>query len=143
MNGTISTAFLAVSFACASFAAEDAVTTITRLTNESVKASLANTPDFFQKNYTDDFIGGTSFGEWETKSKIIKEIQDPKNKTNSMSIQNLKVKAYGDAGVARYEMKYDDMWNGEHRSRTILCTDTWVKQGGAWKTAASHCSKMK
>lgn len=143
MNRTISTALLAVCFACASFSAEDAVATITRLTNEGVKASLANSREFFQKNYTDDFIGGTSFGDWETKAKILKDMQDPKNKTNSMSIQNLTVKAYGDAGVARYEMKYDDILNGEHRSRTILCTDTWVKQGGAWKAAASHCSKLK
>lgn len=87
-------------------------------------------------------IGGTSFGEWETKAKILKDMQEPKNKTNSMSIQNIKVTVYGDAGIARYAMAYDDVLNGEHRSRTVLCTDNWVNRGGAWKTAASHCSKI-
>ena len=60
-----------------------------------------------------------------------------------MSIRDLKVRAYGNTGIARYTMAYDDVHNGEHRARTVLCTDTWLKQDGAWKQLASHCSQTK
>ncbi len=30
------------------------------------------------------------------------------------------------------------MVEGKHRMRTVISTDTFVKQGGAWKEVASH-----
>lgn len=121
----------------------DAVAAITQLENENVKASLGNPATFLQKNLADDFMGGTSFGKWETKAEMLKDTENPANKTNSMSIRDLKVNTYATTGVARYTLAYDDMHNGEHRARSVLCTDTWVKQGGAWKQVASHCSQTK
>ena len=121
----------------------DAVAAITQLENENVKASLGNPRQFLQKNMAEDFVGGTSFGKWETKADLLKDTENPANKTNSMSIRDLKVNAYGNAGIARYTLAYDDMHDGEHRARTVLCTDTWLKQGGAWKQLASHCSQSK
>lgn len=123
--------------------ASDAVRAITQLENENVKASLGNPREFLQKNVSEDFVGGTSFGKWETKADMLKDTENPANKTNSMSIRDLKVHPYGDAGVARYTMAYDDAHNGEHRARTVLCTDWWVKQAGAWQEVSSHCSQMK
>lgn len=121
----------------------DAVAAITQLENENVKASLGNPRQFIQKNVAEDFVGGTSFGKWESKADMLKDADNPANKMNTMSIRDLKVHAYGNAGIARYTLAYDDMYNGEHRARTVLCTDTWVNQSGAWKQAASHCSQTK
>ena len=121
----------------------DAVTAITQLENDSVKASLGNPRQFLQKNLADDFVGGTSFGKWEVKADMLKDTENPANKTKSMSIRDLKVQGYGDTGIARYTLAYDDMHSGEHRARTVFCTDTWVKQGGAWREVASHCSQTK
>src|SRR5215831_14736506 len=121
-----------------------AVAAITRLEQESVKASLAGgaaTKQFTEKTVADDFIGGTSFGKWETKADILKDAENPANKTKSMTLSDLKVSAYGSAAVARYKLAYDDMYNGERRARTVLCTDTWTKQGSDWKQLASHCSQ--
>jgi hypothetical protein len=33
------------------------------------------------------------------------------------------------------------MVEGEHRTRTVLTTDTWVNEKGAWKMVASHSSQ--
>ena len=122
------------------------VAAITKLEQDSVKASLAGgvaTKQFTERNVADDFIGGTSFGKWETKADLIKDSENPANKTKSMTIHDLKVSAYGSAAVARYRLAYDDMYRGEHRARTVLCTDTWAKQGADWKQVASHCSQAK
>jgi ketosteroid isomerase-like protein len=123
--------------------ASDAVKAITQLENENVKASLANSRQFLQKNVSEDFVGGTSFGKWESKADMLKDTDNPANKVNSMSIRDLKVHAYGDTGIARYTMAYDDTYNGEHRARTVLCTNTWVRQAGGWQQVASHCSQKK
>ena len=123
---------------------DDVAATITRMENEGTKADLAHDTSWLKKNAADDFIAGTSFGDWETKDSMLKDAEDTaNNKTNSASLSEMKVKVYGDTAIARYVDTYDDIHHGEHRSRKVICTDTWVKQGGAWKEAASHCSQAK
>ena len=122
------------------------VAAITKLEQDSIKTSLAGgaaTKQFTERNLADDFVGGTSFGKWETKADLIKDTENPANKTKSMTMNELKVSTYGTTAVARYRIAYDDMYNGEHRARTVLCTDTWVKQGADWKQLAAHCSQAK
>jgi hypothetical protein len=121
----------------------DTVAAITQLENDSIKAFLGKPREFLQKNVAEDFVGGTSFGKWETKADMLKDADNSANKTNSMSARDLKVHAYGNAAVARYTLAYDDVYKGEHRARTVLCTDTWVKQSGAWMQVAAHCSQTK
>ena len=121
----------------------ETVAAITQLENESIEASLGNPRQFLQKNIADDFVGGTSFGKWETKADMLKDADNPANRVKSMSARDMKVHAYGNTAIARYTMAYDDMHDGEHRSRNVLCTDTWVKQGSAWQQVSSHCSQTK
>ena len=110
--------------------------------NEGTKADLANDKSFFENNTTADYVGGSSFGDWEDKASTLKDMADPaNNKTNSESISDLKVTSYGNVAIARYSEIYDSIYHGKPRSRTIICTDTWVKKGNAWKEAASHCSQ--
>jgi ketosteroid isomerase-like protein len=121
----------------------EAVTAITQLENKMVKAFLGNPRQFIQNNYVDDYVEGSSFGKWDTKAEMLKSTENAANRTNSMTIHDLKVQAYGDVGIARYSEKYDEMHAGEHRARTIICTDIWMKQNGAWKSLASHCSQTQ
>ena len=120
----------------------DTVAAITQLENDSVKADLANDVSWAKTNLSDNFIGGTSFGNWETKAQTLKDAEDTtKNKMNSETMSNLKVSAYGSTAIARYTSAYDSMRHGEHQARTVICTDSWIKMGGAWKQVASHCSQ--
>lgn len=122
----------------------DTVAAITQLENDSVKADLANDVSWSKQNLADSFIGGSSFGEWQTKAEALKDAEDTAhNKTNSETMSNLKVSAYGNTAIARYTSAYDSLYHGEHRARTVICTDSWIKQGGAWKEVASHCSQAK
>lgn len=124
--------------------ASDTVAAITQLEKDGVKADLANDSSWVKKNLAQDFVAGDSFGDWETKAETVKDAEDTsKNKTSSASMSGLKVTAYRDAAIARYKETYDRLYHGEHRARSIICTDTWIDQGGAWKQAASHCSQTK
>ncbi len=125
-------------------AKSDAAAMITKLENDGVKADLANDKAFYEKVLADDWSGGDSGGIWFTKADILKMASDPAhNKTNSEKIFDLKVRVYGDTAVATYKDTYDAMMNGEHRAKTVIGTDTFVKIGGQWKQVASHASEAK
>jgi hypothetical protein len=119
-----------------------AVAEVTRLEQEGVKADLANDASFAKQHYAEDYTSGSSWGTWDTKASVLKDMSDPQaNKTNAESISDLKVRAYGNTAIANYTESYDTLYHGEHRVRTTMCTDTWVKQG-TWKLVAAHCSQL-
>ncbi|PYX89554.1 MAG: hypothetical protein DMG68_04700 [Acidobacteria bacterium] len=121
----------------------DAVAAITEMENAAVKADTSGDSSFVEKNYADNFTGGSSWGNWETKQAILADMKDSKNnKTNSEEISDLNVRLYGDTAIATYKSTYDSMYHGEHRARTILSTDTFVRQDGSWKEVASHSSEL-
>jgi hypothetical protein len=123
----------------------DAVAAVTKLENDTVKADLANDKTFYEKVLADDWTGGDSGGTWFTKAEVLKMMDDPEhNKTNSEKISELKVRAYGNnTAVATYKDTYDSLIKGEHRTRTVIATDTFVKTGGEWKAVAGHASQAK
>ncbi len=122
-------------------AAADPVAAITQMENDNVKADLAGDSSFVSKNYANNFTGGTSWGNWESKQSILADLNDGKTKTNSEQISELNVRVYGSTAVATYKSTYDMTYKGEHRARTILSTDTFVMQDGTWKLVASHSSE--
>jgi len=120
-----------------------AVATITQMENASVKADLAGDSSYVQKNYADNFTGGSSWGNWETKQSILADMKDSKsNKTTSETISEVSVRVYGDTAIATYKSTYDSLYHGDRRARTILTTDTFVRQNGSWKQVASHSSEL-
>jgi hypothetical protein len=122
----------------------DAVAAVTQLENDAVKADLSGDKAFSEKYLASDWIGCDSSGTWFTKADVLKMLADPqKNKYNSEKISDVKVRVYGNAAIATYSDTYDAVVNGEHRSRTILDTDVWVKTGGTWKQVSSHATTKK
>jgi|SRR5689334_1563495 len=122
--------------------AKDAVATITQMENDAVKADLAGDSSFYRNNYADNWTGGTSFGTWDTKQSLLRDMNDTdKNSTKSEDIKDLNVRVYSNTAIATYTTTYDSMRHGEHVARTILSTDTFIKQNGAWKQVSSHSSE--
>jgi ketosteroid isomerase-like protein len=123
---------------------EKAVAAVTQLENDQSKATNANDISWVQKNYADDWTGGFSGGTWMTKDSVLNDAKDSaNNKMNSDQISDLKVRAYGNTAIATYTDSYDGMIRGEHRVKTVLSTDTWVRQNGQWKMVASHSCVAK
>jgi hypothetical protein len=119
----------------------EVVAAIAQMENDSVKADLAGDSSFIEKNYADDFTGGFSGGRWETKESLLADAKDTaNNKMTSEQISDLKVRVYGDTAIATYKDSYDAMIRGEHRVKTVLSTDTFVRQHGVWKEVANHSS---
>ena len=63
---------------------------------------------------------------------------------NSEEISDLKVRIYGDnTAIATYTDAYDAIVRGEHRVKTVLSTDTFVRRNGVWTEVAGHSSVAK
>lgn len=119
------------------------IAAITQMENAAVKADIAGDSSFVEKNYADNFTSGSSWGNWETKQSILADMKDSKqNKTNSEAISDVSVRVYGDTAIATYKSTYDSLYHGDRRARTILSTDTFVRQNGSWKLVASHSSEL-
>jgi len=123
----------------------EAVAAITQFENDAVKADLAGDSSFFQKNYADNWTGGFSGGTWNTKESMLADMKDnANNKMTSEEISDLKVRIYNNnTAIATYTDTYDGMVRGEHRAKTVLSTDTFVRQNGMWKEVAGHSSVAK
>jgi lipopolysaccharide export system protein LptA len=122
----------------------DAVTAISNLENDGVKADLAGDPEFYQKVLADDWTRGDSDGTYYTKADLLSLMGDKTSiKTNSEKLSGLKVRVYGDTAVATYKDTYDLLIKGEHRAHTIIATDTFVKMDREWRQVASHGSEAK
>ena len=118
--------------------------TITKMEMDSRKADMAGQNASWMKAHnTDDYSMGTSWGAWEDNAELQKDAADTaNNKTTKRDISDIKVSVYSNnTAIARYKESYDLMIKGEHRTRTILTTDTWVNEKGMWKLAASHSSQ--
>ena len=119
------------------------VATITQMENASVKADMAGDSSYIEKNYAENYTGGSSWGNWETKQSLLADMKDGKNnKTNSEAISDVSVRVYGDTAIATFKSTYDTVYHGDHRARTILTTDTFARQNGIWKHVASHSSEL-
>ena len=118
------------------------IAAITQFVNGIPKARLASDASFYQNLLSDDWTGGTSRGTWDTKASLLADMKDTKNnKTNSESVSNIKVRVHGEVAIATYSVTYDALIQGQKYARTVLCTDTYHRMGGAWKSIASHCSQ--
>jgi ketosteroid isomerase-like protein len=120
------------------------VAAITKIENDVVKADLANDAAFYTSVLAADWTGGTSRGTWDTKPSMLADMKDTaNNKTSSETVTNIKVRVHGDVAVATYTTAYDAMIQGQHYARTVISTDTFQKQSGAWKLLAGHSSTAK
>lgn len=114
---------------------------IKQLQQEKVNAQMKNDVSWVQEHLADGFIAGHSWGKWETKADLIKNWQNKANKWTSGNISDVHVATFGSTtAVTHYKFTYDATFNGTHRARPVICSDTWVNDSGTWKLAATHCS---
>jgi Domain of unknown function (DUF4440) len=130
---------LALTISLQAQADSDVAATIKQLQQEQVKAQMSNDTSWAQQHLADGFMAGYSWGEWGTKAEYIKQLQNTKWKDGKIS--DVQVASFGpNTAVSHYKFTYDATFNGTHRARSVLCSDTWVNESGTWKSASTHCS---
>lgn len=114
---------------------------VKQLQQDQINAQMKNDVSWAQQHLADGFISGHSWGKWETKADLIKNWQSNANKWTSGNISDVHVATFGSStAIVHYKFTYDATIEGTHRARSVICSDTWVNDSGAWKSAANHCS---
>jgi hypothetical protein len=135
---------LAVAIMLVAQAGGDASSKVEQLEKEMRQAQKNSDVSWYQQHLADGYVEGHSWGDWATKAEAIKQAQDKSLKFTKGEISDVKVATFGPGiAVARYTFTYDATFNGTHRARTVICSDTWISQSGAWKLASNHCSHVE
>jgi len=114
---------------------------IKQLQQDAINAQMKDDVSWAQQHLADGYVQGNSWGAWQTKDEVIKDYQNKTTKWKSGDLSDLQVATYGpNTAVSRYKFTYDATFNGTHRARSVLCSDTWVNESGSWKSVATHCS---
>ncbi len=90
-----------------------------------------------------DFIDTEYDGEVSDKAKFLADIRDPHFKLETMTLHDLKVSMYGDAGVVVGIYHTKGTYQGKPYEHIGRFTDTWVFTDGRWQCVASHTSLLK
>jgi hypothetical protein len=125
----------------------DASSKLEQLEKDMRQAQMKSDASWYQQHLADGYVEGHSWGEWATKAEAIKQAQDKSikfTKGEVSDISDIKVATFGpDTAVAHYKFTYDATFNGTHRARTVICSDTWINQSGEWKLVSNHCSHVE
>ena len=93
--------------------------------------------------FADGFISTNGEGKTRGKADVINEVKAGNIKFESSQVQDMKVTVYGDAAVVTGTWKGKFTQKGKPMDLTERFTDTFVKQNGKWRVAASHGSTLK
>jgi len=119
----------------------DTVQQIKQLQQDAINAQMKDDVSWAQQHLADGYVQGNSWGAWQTKDEVIKDYQNKTTQWKSGNLSALDVATFGpNTAVAHYKFTYDATFNGTHRARAVLCSDTWVNDSGTWKSATTHCS---
>ena len=91
----------------------------------------------------DSFVNTEWDGDISERGKFLADIKDPKFKPDLVTIQNLKVNLYHNAGVVTGVYHTKGSYNGKPYDHLGRFTDTWIFQDGKWECVASHTSLVK
>ncbi len=135
---------IAVGFALTALAAGDEASKVEQLEKDMHQAQKDNDVAWYEKHVADGYVEGHSWGEWATKAEAIRQAKEKANKVSKGEISEMKVAMFGPKiAVAHYKFTYDATFNGTHRARAVICSDTWISQTDTWKLASNHCSHVE
>jgi len=91
----------------------------------------------------DDWIMTSWDGQTQTKAQSIEEIKSGVYQAASVSLDNLKVRTFGDVAVVTLGQTEKSKYKGKESSGRYLYTDVWVKRNGKWQVVATHGTKVE
>jgi ketosteroid isomerase-like protein len=90
----------------------------------------------------DDFSYTNADGRIMTKTQHLEDIKSQAYKVESINLENLKVRVFGDAAVVTVGQMEKSQWKGKDSSGQYLFTDIYAKRNGKWQIVAGHGCKI-
>jgi ketosteroid isomerase-like protein len=87
-----------------------------------------------------DFITTLPDGQTNSKADHLDEIRTEQYKVESMTLDNIKVRVFGDTAVVTYGVTEKSVDKGKDSGGHSVWTDVFVKRNGSWQIVAEHGS---
>ena len=123
-------------------ASENVGPLLSKMEQDWVEALLKGDAAFQGSILADDYIGVAPDGRISSKAKSVDEVRTGAFKAESMSINGVKVRTFGDVAVVTYGQSEKSRFQGKDTSGRTLWTDIFVKRNGRWQIAANHGSRV-
>src|SRR5688500_14010874 len=123
-------------------ASSQAAPSVEQLADERLRALPRNDDSFVARHYADDYTTTSVAGASRTRSEVAAGFRSGDVKYESMSQEDRKVRVYGDTAI----VTGIDILKGRDRGQDVSgrrrFTRVWVKQGGQWRLAANHATRI-
>lgn len=116
---------------------------LSKMEQDWVDALLKGDATFHESILADDYVGVGPDGRIVGKSQSVDEVRSGAFKTESMTINEVKVRPFGDVAVVTYGQSEKSQLQGKDTSGRSLWTDIFVKRNGKWQIAANHGSRVE
>jgi ketosteroid isomerase-like protein len=122
---------------------ENAEQVVAKLERDWADAIVKGDVATIDRILADDF----SYTNWEgtvmTKAEHLEGIRSKVYKVESINLENLKVRVFGDAAVVTVGQVEKSQWKGKDNSGHYLFTDIYAKRNGKWQIVAGHGCKVE
>jgi hypothetical protein len=88
--------------------------------------------------FADDAVLTTPDGATHTKAQLLADVKSGALVLESSTISDMKVRVYGNAGVATYITTDKGKYKGQDISGRFRWTDVFVSRAGAWQIVAAQ-----
>jgi ketosteroid isomerase-like protein len=112
-----------------------------QLERDWTQASLKGDATALGKILGDDWVGQGPAGTM-TKAQVLVELKSGDNKTDSITLGDMKVRVYGDTAVVTGSDDEKSSYKGKDTSGHYTWTDVFVKRKGRWQAVASQGTLM-
>lgn len=123
--------------------AENVEQVITQLEREWAEAGVKADAAALDRLIASDWSLTSWDGQTQTKAQILEEIKAGAYKQESVNLDNIKVRTFGDVAVVTLSQTEKSRYKGKDSSGRYLYTDVWVKRNGKWQAVATHGTKVE
>ncbi len=119
------------------------VEAITKLENQWAAAIATNDVAAQDRIEAPDYLFSGPSGELVTRADMDGDVASGAAKTESMRLDELKVRVLGDTAIVHGLETEKSSYKGADTSGQYRFTDVFVRRGGAWVAVATHVSQVK
>jgi len=113
------------------------------LEKEAAHAMALNNSSFFQRIYSDDYVGTASTGEVLDRSALVASIQTSNTRYSSFIATDIHIRVYGPTAVVTCTWSTRGVQNGHSFSRQYRVIHVYLSnRAGGWKVVAGQETLM-
>ena len=110
-----------------------------------LKHDTAATLADIERDIADEFVAigwdGKSYAQF-TKAQAIANVKSGAGTIESLTVEGMKVRVFGDTAVVTYSDHEKSKYQGRDTSGRYLITDVFAKRNARWQVVASHSSRI-